>query len=289
MQKITPFLWFDNQAQEAANFYVSVFKNSKIEGTMRNGEAVMVVDFSLDGQRFNALNGGPLFPFNPSVSFYVICETEAETNAVWQALSDGGTALMPLDKYPWSEKYGWVQDRYGLSWQISFGKLEDVGGQKFTPSLLFTGAQRGKAEAALRLYTGLFGGSSVDGILHYGAGEEGPEGTVKHAQFRLHHQTFMVMDNPMDMPYTFNEAVSFVVNCEGQDEVDFFWKKLTADGGAESQCGWLKDPFGVSWQIVPTILPQLLSDPDPAKAQRVNVTHPFISSRRPSKLIKRTP
>ncbi len=267
-QKITPFLWFDHQAEEAANFYVSVFKNSKIKDVFRQGDKALTVGFQLDGQDFTVLNGGPMFKFNPSVSFFAVCETEAETDAVWQALSDGGMVLMPLDKYPWSEKYGFVQDRYGLSWQISLGKTADTGGQKFTPSLLFTGEQGGKAEAALRFYTSLFSGTSIDGIMHYGAGEEGPEGTVKHAQFKLCHQTFMVMDNPMEQAFTFNEAVSFVVHCEGQGEVDFFWNTLIADGGAESQCGWLKDKFGLSWQIVPTELLKLLSDPDPAKAQR---------------------
>ena len=128
IQKIKPFLWFDNQAEAAANFYVSIFKNSKIKKTARNGGSVMVVDFTLDGQDFTALNGGPMF--------------------------------------------------------------------KFT------------------------------------------------------------------------EAVSFVVNCKGQKEVDYFWEKLTADGGVESQCGWIKDKYGLSWQIVPDALPRLLSDPDPAKAQR---------------------
>jgi predicted 3-demethylubiquinone-9 3-methyltransferase (glyoxalase superfamily) len=225
------------------------------------------VDFSLDGQKFNALNGGPQFKFNPSVSFYVTCETETETDAVWQKLSEGGMALMPLERYDWSEKYGWVQDRFGLSWQISLGKLEDTGHQKFTPSLLFTGMQRGRAAEAVRFYTSLFDSSSITGIMHYGAGEPGPEGTVKHAQFSLCGQTFMAMDHPMEEPFTFNEAISFVVNCNTQNEVDFFWEKLTADGGEESMCGWLKDKFGVSWQIVPEALPRLLSDPNPAVAQ----------------------
>jgi predicted 3-demethylubiquinone-9 3-methyltransferase (glyoxalase superfamily) len=140
MQKITPFLWYDNNAEEAANFYVSIFKNSKMgdiaryddsgaKAAGRPTESVMVVEFQLEGQEFVALNGGPHF--------------------------------------------------------------------KFT------------------------------------------------------------------------EAVSFVVNCESQEEVDYFWGKLTADGGAESQCGWLKDKYGLSWQIVPTILPELLQDKDRAKAKRV--------------------
>lgn len=165
------------------------------------------------------------------------------------------------------KKYGWVQDRFGLSWQIAWGNLADVG-QKFTPSLMFSGVQQGRAEEAVRFYTSLFNNSAISGIVHYGAGEQGPEGQVTHAQFTLNGQTFMAMDSGVAQPFTFNEAVSLVVNCNTQDEVDFFWDKLTADGGQESQCGWLKDKFGVSWQIIPEALPRLLGDPDPAVAQR---------------------
>lgn len=267
-KKITPFLWFDNEAEAAANFYTSIFKNSSIGAGMRNGDAVLVVDFVLDGEPFSAINGGPRFKINPSVSFFVTCETAAETDAVWQKLADGGQVMIALDRYDWSEKYGFLQDRYGVCWQISQGDLSEVGNQKFTPSLLFTGPQRGRGEEAVQLYTGLFADSSVTGILHYGPHEDGPEGTVKHAQFSLCGQTFMIMDNPMDEAYTFNEGLSFVVHCDTQDEVDFFWEKLIADGGEPSQCGWLKDKFGVSWQIIPEALPRLLTHPDPATAQR---------------------
>jgi predicted 3-demethylubiquinone-9 3-methyltransferase (glyoxalase superfamily)/uncharacterized protein YndB with AHSA1/START domain len=266
-QKITPFLWFDQQAEEAANFYVAAFNNSSINHVSRQGEAVFVVDFTLGGQRFNALNGGPMFKFNPSVSFFVVCETEAETEATWKKLIEGGVAMMPLDQYPWSAKYGFLQDRYGLCWQISLGKISDTG-QKFTPTLLFTGPQKGRGKDAVELYTSLFHNAALESISYYEAGENGPLGTVKHAQFQLEGQTFKVMDNPTDQAFTFNESMSFVVHCADQAEVDYYWEKLTANGGEESRCGWLKDPFGLSWQIIPDALPRLLSDPDPAVAQR---------------------
>lgn len=268
-QKITPFLWFDHQAEEAAGFYTSVFRNSKIDRVVHFGEQVGVVDFSLDGQGFNAMNAGPAFQLNPTISFFVVCETEAETDEVWGKLLEGGKVLVRLDKYPWSEKYGWVQDRFGLSWQISLGKMEDTG-QKFTPSLLFSGEQSGRAEEALHFYASVFSPSSITGILHYGAGGEGREGTVNHAQFSLCGQTFMAMDDSMESPDSFNEALSFVVDCEDQKEVDYFWDSLLAGGGQESMCGWLKDRFGVSWQVIPRALPKLLSDPDPEKAQRAS-------------------
>jgi len=115
MQKITPFLWFDNQAEEAANFYVSIFKNSKVVGVARYGDAgpgpkgtVMTVEFQLDGQKFVALNGGPHFKFTEAISFVVNCETQQEVDYFWEKLSAGGSEV----------QCGWLKDKYGLSWQI---------------------------------------------------------------------------------------------------------------------------------------------------------------------------
>jgi predicted 3-demethylubiquinone-9 3-methyltransferase (glyoxalase superfamily) len=115
MQKITPFLWFDNQAEQAANFYTSIFKNSSIGGVTRYGEAgpgtpgdVMVVSFQIEGLQFTALNGGPLFTFTEAISFVVNCETQAEVDFLWERLTDGGEAV----------QCGWLKDRFGVSWQI---------------------------------------------------------------------------------------------------------------------------------------------------------------------------
>jgi predicted 3-demethylubiquinone-9 3-methyltransferase (glyoxalase superfamily) len=115
MQKITPFLWFDGQAEEAMNFYVSIFKNSKVGSVTRYGKAgpgpegsVMSATFQLDGQDFFALNGGPHFKFTPAVSFFVNCETQQEVDELWEKLSAGGR----------EDRCGWLQDKYGLSWQI---------------------------------------------------------------------------------------------------------------------------------------------------------------------------
>ena len=123
MQKITPFLWFNDKAEEAMNFYVSVFKNSKVGRITRNGEGgpgpkgtVMSVTFQLDGQEFMALNGGPHFTFTPAISLFVNCETQKEVDELWEKLSEGGK----------QERCGWLKDKYGLSWQIipsALGKL----------------------------------------------------------------------------------------------------------------------------------------------------------------------
>lgn len=258
--QIYPCLWFNGNAKEASQFYSEVFINTQI-----TADTPMVVVFKSDGQKFMCLNGGPDFTINPSISFFVVCETMEEIDQAWNRLTEGGSILMPMDKYEWSEKYGWVQDRFGVSWQLSFGKLQDVG-QKFTPTLMFTGTQQGKAEQAVQFYTSVFDNSSITGILRYAAGDNDVEGTVKHAQFNLDQHVFMAMDSSFPHSFSFNEAISFVVDCETQEEIDYFWSKLS-QGGSEGQCGWLKDKFGISWQIVPAILPQLLSNPE--KSQNV--------------------
>jgi predicted 3-demethylubiquinone-9 3-methyltransferase (glyoxalase superfamily) len=177
----------------------------------------------------------------------------------------GATIMMPLDKYEWSLKYGWLQDKFGISWQVFFGKIEDIG-QKFTPSLMFTGKQNGKAEQAINFYTSVFKDSGIKGILKYSKEDHEFEGNVKHGQFRLGSNVFMSMDSSLQHNFSFNEAISFVVECDDQEEINYFWNKLT-EGGEESQCGWLKDKYGVSWQIIPAILNKLMSDP--ARSQRV--------------------
>lgn len=285
-QKIIPHLWFDEQAEEAARFYTSLFKNSATGRITRYGKegqeihgrpegSVMTVDFELNGYKMIALNGGPHFSFTPAISFFVVCETEAEVDKLWKELSKGGAELMPLDQYEWSEKYGWVQDRFGLTWQVSLGKLDEVHGQKITPSLMYV-SETGRAEEAVNLYTSLFEDSNITGILRYGKGEDQPEGSVMHARFRLNSgEVFMAMDSsPKHADFTFNEAVSLLIQCESQEEVDHFWNAFTADGGKESMCGWLKDRFGVSWQVSPVALHKMLLDPDKEKVARV--THAFL-------------
>jgi predicted 3-demethylubiquinone-9 3-methyltransferase (glyoxalase superfamily) len=259
---IHPCIWYDGNAKEAASFYTSLFANSKI-----TADTPMVVNFELSGQKFMGLNGGPMFKTNPSISFTVISESDEEVNKLWTALSDGGMIMMPLDKYDWSEKYGFLQDKFGLSWQIMKGKYSDVN-QKITPTLLFVGSSYGKAEAAVKLYAEIFPASSIQGMLLYQLNEGAAQaGKVKHSQFILDGKVFMAMDGFGAHEFAFNEAISFVVECKDQEEIDHYWNKLTSDGGKESMCGWLKDKFGISWQIVPTILGKLMSDP--AKAGKV--------------------
>lgn len=254
-EQITPCLWFDTQAKEAGAFYCAHFPKAKI-----SAQSPMVTEVEILKQHLVLLNGGPMFKPNASISLFYICETEDEIDSIWKAFSAQGTVLMPLDRYPWSEKYGWVTDQFGISWQFMLGK-PDVTGQKIIPYFLFTGKQYGRAEDAINHYSSIFKDSKVDSLQRYGKNESPDvEGKVKQAEVLLSGQKFRFMESAHPHNFTFTEGVSLTVYCETQEEIDFYWEKLT-EGGKESMCGWLKDKFGVSWQIVPTILSKLMSDP----------------------------
>jgi predicted 3-demethylubiquinone-9 3-methyltransferase (glyoxalase superfamily) len=281
MEKITPHLWFESKAEEAANFYTSIFKNSRIKNvtTLHNTPSGTVWIFTVEllGQEFTLISAGPLFKFNPSVSFLVGCSTKEEVDALWKKLSEGGAALIELAEYPFSEKYGWVQDKYGLSWQVMFMGDRKIK-QRIIPTLMFVGKQCGKAEEAINFYISVFDSARVGDIFRY-SNEEEPdkEGTVKHAAFMLEGQEFAAMDSARGHNFAFNEAISFMVHCDTQKEIDYYWGKLSADPKAE-QCGWLKDKYGLSWQIVPSLMDEMLKDGDKEKIARV--TEAFLQMKK---------
>jgi predicted 3-demethylubiquinone-9 3-methyltransferase (glyoxalase superfamily) len=269
MQKITPHLWFDKEAREAAEFYTSLFPDSKITNTTTLHDTPSgdtdIVSFELAGQSFMAISAGPLFKFNPSVSFFVNFDPSRDNDArnnldtLWEKLSEGGTALMPLDKYPFSEHYGWVQDKYGLTWQLILTNPEGEERPFIVPSLLFVGEVAGRAEEAIQHYLSVFKDSKMGTIARYGAGQEpDKEGTVMFADFMLEGQWFAAMDSAQEHHFAFNEAISFLVQCDSQEEIDSYWERLSAVPEAE-QCGWLKDKFGLSWQISPAALGEMMT------------------------------
>jgi len=290
MQKITPHLWFDKEAGEAAELYVSLFPGSKISNVTRlsgtpSGDCDLVT-FELAGQPFMAISAGPLFKFNPSVSFHIKCSTKEEVDAVWNQLSPGGKVLMPLNTYPFSERYGWLEDKYGVSWQVIYAGGSSIH-QKFTPILMFVGNVCGKSEEAIEFYVSVFanapgglqaGETKAAVLSRYGRGEEpDKEGTVRYAHFSLLGQDFGAMDSARDHKFAFNEAISFIVPCNTQEEIDYFWGKLSADAEAE-QCGWLKDKYGLSWQITPAIMQELLRGNDKERIDRV--TQAFLKMKK---------
>jgi len=251
---IYPCLWFDGKAQEAAEFYCTLFDNSSIKKTMS-----MVTTFELDGTLFMGLNGGPAFQPNPSISFYATIEDETKLRKIWDALATGGNVMMPLGKYDWSPLYGWVGDKYGISWQLSLGKPAEVG-QSIVPLLMFCGDHQNQAEAALEFYRSVFRNSSTDFVARYEPGQAHTEATIVHSRFRLNDNVFMAMDSGVKQPFTFNEGISLVISCDTQEEIDHYWNSFT-EKGEESMCGWCKDQFGVSWQITPSIIASIMADP----------------------------
>jgi predicted 3-demethylubiquinone-9 3-methyltransferase (glyoxalase superfamily) len=272
MQKITPHLWFDRQATEAANFYVTTFPNSRVKSTtvLRNtpSGSVDAVTFEILGLEFQAISAGPLFKFNPSVSFHAICKTKEEVDELWAKLLPGGQVLMELGAYPFSERYGWLEDKYGLSWQIIHHSGEHVV-RKIVPAVMFVGDVCGKAEEAVNSWTSVFPEAKVNAIQHVGKGEEpDKEGTLRYGSFSLFGQEFGAMDSAHEHRFAFNEAISFVVNCETQKEIDYYWEQLSAVPEAE-QCGWLKDKYGLSWQVVPANMDAMLRDDDRERIDRV--------------------
>ena len=254
--QIYPCLWFDGQGKAAATFYCRIFNHSKI-----TTDTPMVVNFEIEGVKIMGLNGGPMFKINPSISLFVTCESEAEIDSIYAKLQEGGKIMMALNKYPWAEKYAFLSDKFGVVWQLVLPNSPS-GMPKIFPSLLFVGEQFGNAKAAMDCYIGIFQNSQVEPLNLYQAGEEAPEGYIKFGQFSLNGALFSAMDGPGTHQFQFTEGVSLVVECATQTEIDHYWYKLIEDGGKESRCGWLKDKFGVSWQIIPANIGQLITDPN---------------------------
>ncbi len=252
MHSIGTCLWFDGKAKEAAHFYKEVFGEVVILS-----ENPMAVVYNIFGRRFMNLNGGPGYPINPSISFFISVDTEAEMDAMWEKLIVDGKILMPLNKYPWSEKYGWCADRYGVNWQLMLGHKSR---SRIMPNLMFTGNQNGNAKQAIEYYSSLFTNSNTVQIDTYQKGEPDTEGNIKYAQFELDNLSFGAMDSSAPHQFSFNEGVSFIITVDTQEEIDNYWNYLVKEG-APGRCGWLKDKFGVSWQIVPSILGKLMTNP----------------------------
>ncbi|MDB5021224.1 MAG: 3-demethylubiquinone-9 3-methyltransferase [Pedobacter sp.] len=259
-KSIYPCIWFNGNAKEAAELYCSAFPGSEIKSA-----SPMVVTFNIEGKQFMGLNGGPQYTPNPSVSFFQIFEAKTDLEHAWNLLSPGGKIMMELGSYPWSEKYGWLEDKFGVSWQLMIGMAGQEKADVF-PALMFTGVQAGKAAKAMDFYTSLFPDSSIGLVAKYEAGEHDTEGNIKHAQFYLNGYKLGAMDSSMGHEFEFNQGVSLVISCDTQEEIDFFWSRLT-EGGMESRCGWCQDAFGLWWQVVPSALGSYMTDP--AKAPKV--------------------
>ena len=288
MQKIVPHLWFDKEAVEAANFYVSVF-GGKVKSVSQIHDTpsgdVDTVTFDLRDLSFMAISAGPYFKPNPSISFMVnfdpAQETDAEKNidAAWEKLSEGGKVLMPLQEYPFSKRYGWIEDKYGFSWQLILTNPEGEKRPLIIPSLLYVTDSGQRAEEAVNFYLSVFKDAKMGSLARYPAGmEPNKEGAIMFSDFMLEGQWLAAMDaSASQHKYAFNEAISFMVYCEDQAEIDYYWEKLSAVPEAE-QCGWLKDKFGVSWQVVPKDMDEMMEKG--TAEQKARVTKAFLQMKK---------
>lgn len=279
MQKIVPSLWFDHVAADAARFYAEAIPGTTVTDTQyypleglldfqqEFAGKELTVEFEVQGYRFVAINAGPEFRVNPSVSFMLNFDPSRDERArehldeVWAALSDGGTELMPLGEYEFSPHYGWIQDRYGVSWQLI---LTDPAGEPrpfVIPNLLFGGSAQNRAGEAMEYYVSLFEGARAGNVWRYpDAVGPAPAGSIMFGELNLFGQWFALMDSAVEQDFTFNPGVSLMLQCEDQEELDRYWHELSAVPEAE-QCGWLVDRLGLSWQVVPANMRELMQAP----------------------------
>lgn len=280
-QKVIPNLWFNGNADEAVNFYMSTFPDIRIvtssyypksrkEGLadfqLNMAGKVLTIDFEVMGFHFVAINAGPEFTPNPSISFFINLDSKKDIDKLWGKLVAGGSELMALAKYPFSEYYGWVKDKYNVSWQLILNNSNDEKRPKIIPSLLFTQGKNGHAEEAIKFYTTIFNNSKIIQLVrHTNDDHMAKAGTLALGECVLGDTWIDVMDGGQGHNFNFNEGVSLLINCKDQNEIDYYWEKLSANGGEESVCGWLKDKYGVSWQIAPSDMEELMKKPNAFK------------------------
>lgn len=263
MSKITPFIRCESNAAELAEYYLSIFTESKL-----CDQNPIVTTIEIYGQTMGFINGGPHTKPNPSISFSLWIKDKALCDTLRSKLSDGGMALMPYDTYERSPAYGRCNDKYGVSRQVMLDDRAETTTNAMIPSMMFIGANNGKTKEAMDYYCSIFPNSAVDFTRPYGenAMGENPE-NLNHAEFKLSGQQFIAMDSGMEHKFQFDDGVSLSISCDGQEEVDHFWNHFVNDGWSESQCGRCKDKYGVSRQVVPKqVLEAMFHNPDQQKA-----------------------
>lgn len=279
MQTITPNLWFAGDAAEGAELYASTFPNARVVSTSYYPDEglpdfqrefagkPLTVSVEIDGFRIQLINAGASYRPNPSLSFMVNFDPSSDPDAreriddVWAKLADGGRVLMPLGEYPFSVRYGWVEDRFGVNWQLI---LTDPTGEPrpfVMPAFLFSGDAQDRAREAVDYYTSVLPDSRLGSLVEYPQ-QSGPAaaGAVMFADFTLAGQWFVAMDSAAEMSEGFTPGYSLSVECADQDEIDRLWDALSSVPEAE-QCGWCVDRFGVSWQVVPERMDELMEAP----------------------------
>lgn len=259
-QRIIPNLWLDKDTVEVAEFYTSIFPNSKKtfnpKSRTPSGGECDVVRLELMGYEFRVINAELHFKPNPSISFMVNFDPKYDKDArkrvdeIGNKLSEDGKILMPLDTYPFSERYGWIQDKYGFSWQLIYTDPKGKERPSIIPSFLFVTDTCDKADEATGFYLSVFKNTKRGTTSRYPANSEpNKEGSIMFSDFKLENQWFVAMDGSSRMhDFTFNEAISLMINCNDPKEIAYYRNKLSTVPNADNH-GWIQDKHGVSWQI----------------------------------------
>ena len=262
-QRIIPAIWCDGTADEAARFYADVFR----EGSVVEQAPGLAATVSIHGFRLSLINGGDQYAPNPSIScilnfdpllFGGEDQARAYLDELYERLSGGGV-LMELGEYPFSARYTWVRDRFGMTWQLM---LTDPAGEPrpfILPSFMFGGTNHANAKEATEAWIALFDDSRRGVLYRYEEGGPMAAGTVMFTDFTLRGTWMSARDSGASHDLTFTPGVSMIVSCRDQEEIDRYWTGLSAVPEAE-RCGWCVDRWGVSWQVVPDNIAELMAD-----------------------------
>lgn len=286
-QKIVPNIWCNRNAEQAANFYEEAFTaanlkaSSKVEGRYPEeglldfqkefaGQPVTIT-VTIEGTDLTLINAGDEFRPNPGLSFMLNFDplmfdgsedkARESLEALWAKLKENGKELMPLGEYPFSKYYGWVEDEFGVNWQLILTNPEGDPRPFIVPSIMFDGDAQDRAAEAADFYVSQFEDAEVGNKHQYGetTGKASAE-ALAFGEFRIGDQWFVVMDNGSGQDHGI-DGVSLLVSCKDQQEIDRLWDAMSAVPEME-QCGWLKDKFGVAWQIVPENMEELMQRPN---------------------------
>ena len=279
MQKIIPHVWCQGTAEEAVAFYQDALPECVLASSSRYpAEGLPDFQRKFAGQLLTAelrigdyhvilINAGEEYLPNPALSFFLNFDPSRDSDArtslhkVWHRLSEGGTALMPLGEYPFSEYYGWVQDRFGVSWQLMLTNPDGAPRPFVVSSLMYCGPAQNRAAEALDFYTATFDDAALGTVVPYPEPTgPAPAGAIMFSDFSISGEWFAAMDSGVEQPFTFTPGVSLAVQCRDQEEIDHLWAALSKHPEAEA-CGWCMDEFGVSWQIVPQDMGDLMQHP----------------------------
>ena len=262
-QVITPAIWCDGTADEAAQFYTDVFRDTSIAEQAPG----IVTTVSIHGFRLSLINGGNQYAPNPSISCILNFdpllfggEEQARDylDELYERLSTGGV-LMELGEYPFSPRYAWVRDRFGMTWQLMLTDPDGDPRPFVIPSFMFGGTNHAHAEEATDTWIALFDNARRGALYRYEEGGPLDAGTVMFTDFTLRGTWMAATDSGTFHDFTFTPGVSMIVSCRDQEEIDRYWAGLSAVPEAE-RCGWCVDRWGVSWQVVPHNIAELMAD-----------------------------